>query len=236
MKYSTPLQRVTLIKRYKRFLGDVLLEDGREMTVHTPNTGSMLGCAEPGSHVWIRDSGSETRKYRHSWELSELASGTLIGVNTGLANALVVEAIRNGVVPALSGYSGLRTEVAYGQERSRIDILLEGSGRPPCYVEVKNVTARRGDQAIFPDAVTARGTKHLRELMQVVADGGRGVIFFCVQREDVEAFRPAYEIDPLYAETLKQAATAGVEVMAWRANLTPEAVVLQQPLPALLEW
>lgn len=231
MKYSSPLQRVTLVKRYKRFLADVILADGAQITVHTSNTGSMLGCAEPGSAIWIRDSGSETRKYRYSWELSERASGGLVGVNTGLANQLVVEAIRSGVVASLNGYAQLRTEVPYGQERSRIDILLEDGDLPSCYVEVKNVTARSGDHAIFPDAVTVRGAKHLRELMEVVRQGGRGVIFFCVQREDVTAFRPAHEIDPVYAGTLKQAAAAGVEAIAWRARLTPVEVVLSQPLP-----
>lgn len=234
MKYSSPLQRVTLVKRYKRFLGDVVLADGRQITVHTPNTGSMLGCSEPGSPIWIRDSGSETRKYRFSWELSELASGVLVGVNTGLANQLVVEAVRNGLVASLNGYAQLRTEVPYGQERSRIDILLENGDAPPCYIEVKNVTARSGDHAIFPDAVTVRGTKHLRELMQMVKEGRRGVIFFCVQREDVTVFRPAAEIDPLYAETLKQAVAAGVEAIAWRAAITPSEVVLSQPLPVEL--
>ena len=234
MKYSSPLQRVTLIKRYKRFLADVILADGSQITVHTPNTGSMMGCAEPGSPIWIRDSGNDARKYRFSWELSELPSGALVGVNTGLANQLATDAICSGVVESLNGYAQLRTEVPYGQERSRIDILLEEGAAPPCYIEVKNVTARHADHAIFPDAVTVRGTKHLRELMQVVAAGGRGVIFFCVQREDVAAFRPAHEIDPVYAKVLKQAVAAGVEALAWRATLTPDEVVLRQPLP--VEW
>lgn len=231
MKYSSPLQRVTLVRRYKRFLADVILADGSELTVHTPNTGSMMGCADPGSHIWIRDSGSETRKYRFSWELSELADGTLVGVNTGLPNHLVAELIRAGVVASLKEYPTLRAEVPYGRERSRIDLLLEGEEVAPCYIEVKNVTARAGDHAIFPDAVTARGTKHLRELMEVVRQGGRGVIFFCVQRGDVTRFRAAHEIDPLYARTLKQAISAGVEAIAWRAAITPGEVVLRTPLP-----
>lgn len=234
MKYSSPLQRVTLVRRYKRFLADVILADGSELTVHTPNTGSMMGCAEPGSSIWIRDSGSQTRKYRYSWELSELADGTLVGVNTGLPNLLAVELIRSGSAESLNGYPSLRTEVPYGRERSRIDLLLEGEGMAPCYVEVKNVTARSGDHAIFPDAVTERGAKHLRELMEVVRQGGRGVIFFCVQRGDVTCFRPAREIDPRYAETLKQAVAAGVEALAWRAAITPEEVVLRTPLPLAL--
>lgn len=230
MKYSSPLQRVILIKRYKRFLADVVLADGRQITVHTPNTGSMMGCAEPGSFIWIRDSGSDSRKHRYSWELSELADGTLVGVNTGLPNQLVAELIRSGLVESLRGYASLRTEVPYGQERSRIDLLLEGAGMAPCYIEVKNVTARVEGHAIFPDAVTERGAKHLRELMAVVRQGGRGVIFFCVQRDDVARFRPAHEIDPVYAATLRQAVAAGVEAVAWRTAITPAEVVLSQPL------
>jgi len=232
MKFSTPLQKVTLIKRYKRFLADVESESGEQFTIHTANTGRMLGCAEPGSVIWISDSHNPKRKYRHSWELSELNSGALVGVNTGLANHLVKELIVSGAVPSLDAYKRLRTEVPYGVERSRIDLLLEESDRfPDCYVEVKNVTARDGDFAIFPDAVTARGTKHLRELADVVMHGQRGVIFFCVQRGDVAKFRPALEIDPLYTETLRQVVAKGVEAFAYRACLTPESVFLDKPIP-----
>lgn len=212
------------------------MEDGTHITVHTPNTGAMLGCAEPGSYIWIRNSGNPKRKYLYSWEMSELPSGKLVGVNTGLANHLVAEAISNGVVEALSSYSEIRMEVPYGQERSRIDLLLkDASGKlADCYVEVKNVTARKGRYAIFPDAVTARGTKHLRELMHVVAEGARGVIFFSVQREDVKVFRPAREIDPLYAKTLVKAVDEGVEVFAYRASIGPQEVFLKDCLPVEL--
>lgn len=236
MKYEAPLQRVKLIKRYKRFLADVVLEDGSEITVHTPNTGSMKGCSDPGSYIWIRDSGNPKRKYLYSWEMSELSSGAMVGVNTGLANHLAAEAISTGVVESLACYPEIKTEVPYGQERSRIDLLLKDpqGELPDCYVEVKNVTARDGRHAIFPDAVTARGTKHLRELSHMVSEGNRGVIFFSVQREDVDVFRPAYEIDPLYAETLAKVAADGVEVLAYRALISPTEIVLQHPLPVEL--
>ena len=235
MKFAEPLQKVKLIRRYKRFLADVEAESGEQFTIHTANTGRMLGCAEPGSFVWISDSHNAKRKYRHSWELTELDDGNLVGVNTGLANYLVKELILSDIEPMLCGYECIRTEVPYGRERSRIDLLLEeGEGLPDCYVEVKNVTAKDGNFAIFPDAITARGTKHLRELADVVVQGYRGVIFFCVQRGDVTKFRPALEIDPLYAETLREVVAKGVEVMAYRASITNESVVLMTPM--LIEY
>ncbi len=234
MKFSSPLVRVRLIRRYKRFLADVRMPDGEELTIHTPNTGSMKGCAEPGSYIWIRDVANPKRKYRYSWELSEMADGTLVGVNTILANHLVREAIDNGVIEALGGYDCLKAEVPYGVERSRIDLLLSDDRQGRCYVEVKNVTAREGDMAIFPDAVSARGVKHLRELKEVVAQGHRGVILFCVQRNDVSSFRPAGEIDPHYAETLREVVAAGVEVLAYQAQLTPIGVSLANPLTVVI--
>jgi len=231
MKYSKPLQEVTLIRRYKRFLADVRWPDGTEMTVHTANTGSMRGCAEPGCKIWIRDSENPKRKYRYSWEISESLDGALIGVNTGLANQLVAEAIQRGVATELAGYATLRTEVPYG-ENSRIDILLQDSntGASDCYVEVKNVTACDGGHAIFPDAVTARGTKHLNELMAMVEQGARGVIFFCIQRDDTERFRAAHEIDPTYAKTLARAVEAGVEALAYQVSISPNEVELIRPV------
>lgn len=227
MKYSKPLQRVKLIQRYKRFLGDVEWDDGTQMTVHTANTGSMLGCSTPGNHIWIRDSENDKRKYRYSWEISETDSGSLIGVNTHLANKLVVEAIEQGTIKELSGYKIIRTEVPYG-ENSRIDILLQDES--DCYVEVKNVTARDGQYAIFPDAVTARGTKHLNELVSMVKAGHRAVIFFCIQRDDIELFRPAIEVDPLYAQTLAYALENGVEALAYSVDISPEEIRLTRPI------
>ncbi len=224
-----------LIRRYKRFLADVELEDGSLITVHTPNTGSMLGCSEPGCRVWLRDAENPKRKYRYSWEISETLAGVMVGVNTGITNTLVEAAVIDGTVRELQGYASIRREVRYGNERSRIDLLLEGhaDGRP-CYVEVKNVTTCDADgHAFFPDAVSARGSKHLRELMGVVAEGGRGVIFFCVQRGDAQRVRPAYEIDPLYGATLREALAAGVEALAYRADVTPKATRLETPLPVV---
>ncbi|PKM45109.1 MAG: DNA/RNA nuclease SfsA [Gammaproteobacteria bacterium HGW-Gammaproteobacteria-1] len=233
MEFETPLLAGTLLQRYKRFLADVRLDDGSVITAHTPNTGSMLGCADAGSRVWLRDAASPTRKYRYAWELVENSAGVMIGINTGVVNRLVGEAIVNGVAAQLQGYDTLRQEVRYGSENSRIDLLLEG-GRPACYVEIKNVTAVDGDgTAFFPDAVSARGSKHLRELMQVVAQGQRGVICFCVQRGDARAVRPADEIDPLYGHTLREALAAGVEAVAYRATVTPQAVTLDTTLPVV---
>ncbi len=232
MKYSKPLQPVTLIQRYKRFLADVEWPDGSVITVHTANTGSMRGCAEAGSRIWIRDSENPKRKYLYSWEITESLDGALIGVNTGLANQLVAEAIGNGTVTELANYSKLRTEVPYG-ENSRIDILLEGddAAQVPCYVEVKNVTAREGEYAIFPDAVTARGTKHLNELLGMVRQGNRAVIFFCIQRDDVDIFRAAHEIDPTYARTLEYVVGRGVEALAYAVEISPQEIALKRPVP-----
>lgn len=220
------------MRRHQRFLADVRTADGRVITAHTPNTGSMLGCAEPGSRVWLREVGNPKRKYPYAWELVENQAGVMIGINTGVVNRLVSEAIAAGVVTELQGYASLRQEVRYGQEGSRIDLLLAANGRPDCYVEIKNVTALDASgRAFFPDAVSARGSKHLRELMQVVAAGGRGVLFFCVQRGDAQALRPADEIDPLYGRTLRAALAAGVEAVAYRARVTAQAVTLDTALP-----
>jgi len=227
MKYSKPLQRVKLIQRYKRFLGDVEWPDGRQMTVHTANTGSMLGCSTAGNNIWIRDSENDKRKYRYSWEISESDDGSMIGVNTHLANKLVVEAVEQGAIKELLGYENIRTEVPYG-ENSRIDILLQGD--VDCYVEVKNVTARDGKYAIFPDAVTARGTKHLNELVAMVKAGHRAVMIFCIQRNDIELFRPAAEIDPLYAKTLVYAIENGVEALAYSVAISTEEIKLTTPI------
>ncbi len=232
MRFETPLIPATLIRRYKRFLADVRLDDGREVTVHTPNTGAMTGCAEPGSRIWLRDTGNPQRKYPLAWELSTDPGGALVGVNTHLANRLVKEGIETGVIDVLRGYSVIRQEVRYGEERSRIDLLLQEPGRARCYVEIKSVTLVRGaGEAAFPDAVSARGTKHLRELAGLVRQGDRAVLLFCVQRADAQVVRPAADIDPRYARTLADARDAGVEIHAWRASVSPEAITLDTRLP-----
>ena len=221
----------TLVKRYKRFLADVLLEDGSQVTVHCPNSGSMKGCAVPGSRVFLSRSDNPKRKYPLGWELVE-ADGFWAGINTGLPNQLTREAIENGTVAELQGYASIRPEVLYG-EHSRIDLLLEGpTGR--CFVEVKNVTLVEDGRALFPDAVTTRGQKHLHELMRVVREGDRGVIFFTVQRGDGASVSPADLIDPEYGRLLRLASANGVEVLAYRALVTPEEIKLTERLPVRL--
>lgn len=233
MTFDKPLLQGTLIRRYKRFLADVEMADGTVVTAHTPNTGSMLGCCTPGSKVWLSESDKPGRKYRHGWELVEAAPRILVGINTGLANGLVSEAVTGGVITELQGYDGLRREVPYGNENSRIDMLLEGGPRPDCYVEVKNVTLAEDGIAWFPDAVSKRGSKHLRELEAVCRKGGRGVIVFCVQRGDVAEFRPADHIDSEYGATFRRALDGGVEALAYRARISDRAISLETPLPVV---
>lgn len=226
-----PLVAGTLVKRYKRFLADVTLEDGSLVTVHCPNSGSMMGCATPGSRVLLSSSSNSTRKYPFGWELVQV-DGFWVGINTGLPNRLTREAIEDGTVVELQGYATIRPEVPYG-ERSRIDLLLEGlTGR--CFVEVKNVTLEESGRALFPDAVTTRGQKHLRELMRVVREGDRGVIFFTVQRGDANSVSPADMIDPEYGRLLRLAMENGVEALAYRALVTPEEIKLTERLPVLV--
>ena len=229
-----PLLEGRLIRRYKRFLADVELADGRIVTAHTPNTGSMTGLTRPGSHVWLRDSGNPKRKYPLSWILVEARPGVIVGIDTGMANLLVREAIEAGTIDTLQGYDNIRSEVRYGRERSRIDLLLEDGPKHRCWIEVKNVTLVEGDTACFPDAATERGRKHLRELAHIVKSGERGVIFFCVQRGDAERLGPADHIDPAYGETLRQVVGQGVEAMAWRASVTPREIRLDTALPVEL--
>ena len=226
-----PLISGTLIRRYKRFLADVVLEDGSTVTVHCPNSGSMKGCAAPGSPVLLSRSSNPGRKYPHTWELV-LVDGFWVGINTALPNHLVHEAIGNGTVTELQGYTSIRPEVPYG-EHSRIDLLLEGpSGR--CFVEVKNVTMVENNRALFPDAVTTRGQKHLNELMRVVREGDRGVIFFTVQRGDGGSVSPADSIDPEYGRLLRLALSCGVEAFAYRASVSPREIFLTTGLPITL--
>ncbi|GFO69145.1 sugar fermentation stimulation protein [Geomonas limicola] len=227
MKLPQPLVSGTLIRRYHRFLADVELEDGSVITAHTPNTGSMMGCAIPGSRVALSLSPNTARKYRHSWELVE-ANGIWIGINTQLPNLLAREAIENGTISELSGYQSIRGEVAYG-EGSRIDLFLSGP-QGYCYVEVKNVTLVEQGRALFPDAVSARGQKHLRELMEMVRQGHRAVNLFVVQRADGDSLAPADHIDPVYGKLLREAARSGVELLAYRAAVSPVEIRLERRL------
>lgn len=230
MHFSTPLLEARLLRRYQRFLADVETADGRVITAHCPNTGSMQGCKEPGSRVWLSPASNPARKLAWTWELVETAPGVLVGVHTGRSNPLVREAIELGRVPELKGYDAIRPEVKYG-EGSRIDFLLQGPGRPDCYVEVKNVTAAvEGRIGYFPDAVTTRGARHLREMSAMVAAGHRAVLVFCVQREDVDAVRPADHIDPDYGRALRAALAAGVEVLALGARMNLQGIEMVRRL------
>jgi sugar fermentation stimulation protein A len=232
MKFAQRLIEGRLIRRYKRFLADVQLP-GEVITASCPNTGAMLGCCAAGSRVWLSESDSSTRKYRHTWQLVE-AGEVMVGINTGLPNKLVEEAIAGGAIPELSGYATLRREVAYGEEASRVDIVLEGGRRKACYVEVKNVTAAvSSGVALFPDCVSERGARHLRELMRMKAAGLRPVQLYCVQRADVNEVRPADAIDAEYGRTLREAIDAGVEVLAYRARVTPAEIRLETRIPVV---
>lgn len=234
MEFHPPLSPATFIKRYKRFMVDVRLPNGDVITLHCPNTGSMKNCLVPEAPVWYSDSQNPKRKYPCTWEVVEIEPGVRVGVNTHGANALVQEAITKGVIKELQGYSDLRREVPYGEENSRIDFLLR-EGDAHCYVEVKNVTLWEEDKvAYFPDSVSARGTKHLRELITMVQGGYRAVLVFCVQHTGATSVAPADHIDPLYGETLRLAAKSGVEVLAYQAAIAPEAIILDKALPVLL--
>lgn len=233
MKFAQSLIEGHLLKRYKRFLADVELPDGI-VTAHCPNTGSMLGCAEPGSRVWLSRAANENRKYPFTWEIVEVNGGTPVGINTARSNRLVEEAVAVGIIGELAGYSTIRREVRYGEERSRIDFLLEKKRGQDCYVEVKNVTAAVEDSiALFPDAVSSRGTRHLREMMAMVQAGHRAVLVFCVQRGDVSEVRPADAIDPEYGRTLRLALSRGVEAIAYRAVVSPSEIMLCDRIPVV---
>lgn len=237
MKLPHDLLEGRLIRRYKRFLLDVALADGEVLTAHTSNTGAMTGCSTPGSRVWLSRADNPKRKYAHTWEMVEVEPGVMCGINTLRSNHLVAEAIESGVVSELGSYATMRREVNYGRQGSRVDLLLETpetDSRPACYVEVKNVTLASRGVAYFPDAVTVRGVKHLRELMAMVEAGMRAVIFFCVQRTDCVEVRPADEIDSEYGRVLREAMAAGVEAIAYQAEVGPAEIRLVRRLPVVI--
>ncbi len=229
MRFPTPLLRGHLARRYKRFLADIVLDDGREITAHCANPGSMLGVAAEGAPVWVSEHNDGKRKLPFSWQLTEI-DGVLIPINTTNPNRIINEAINDGVIPELTGYAAFRREVKYG-EKSRIDFLLEDPRKAPCYVEVKNVhLSRSPGLAEFPDSVTIRGAKHLRELMTVKEEGARAVMMFVVQRADCHRFRPAVDLDPAYAEALGAAVAAGVELLCYDCEVTTAEVGLRRAL------
>lgn len=229
MQFPDPLIKGTLIKRYKRFLADIELDGGDVVTAHCANTGSMIGVAEPGSEVWLSPARNPDRKLKFTWEMIRVGDG-LVGINTAHPNRIVEEAVRGGKIAELRDYPDVRREVKYGKN-SRIDVLLQGEDRPDCYVEVKNVHLRRETAAEFPDAVTARGAKHLREMADMVDQGARAAMMYLVQREDCDRFAVAADIDPTYAETLSEARKRGIEILCYTCRLSPEGIELNHPLP-----
>lgn len=229
-EYRLPaLTRAILIRRYNRFLADVKLETGQIITVHCPNSGSMKGCAVSGSPVWISKSTNAKRKYAYTWELIQLPH-TLVGINTLLPNKLVKMAIENNQIKALSGYDTIRSEVKTSSH-TRLDLVLEKKSGAACYVEIKNCTLVEDGTAMFPDAVTTRGQKHLDELEFLVSQGHRGVLFFLVQRMDATVFRPAAMIDEIYARKLKKVSEKGVEIMAFDTRLDTRMIQLANAVP-----
>jgi len=234
MQFPTELISGTLIKRYKRFMADVRLDDGTEVTAHVANSGAMTGLKNPGLKVWLSPANNPKRKLAWTWELAEV-DGKLVGINTSHPNAIGAEAITAGQIPELTGYDELKREVKYGKN-SRIDIQLTSANKPRCLVEIKNVHLKRknistGGLAEFPDAVTARGTKHLEELGDAVEAGDRAVMLYIVQRMDCESFSIAHDIDPTYADALALARKRGVEVLCYTCHITTDGIRLDRPLP-----
>jgi sugar fermentation stimulation protein A len=234
MRFPTPLVRGKLIQRYKRFLADVRLDDGRLITATCPNTGSMMGLTTPGSVVWLSESDSPTRKYRFTWELVETDLGKgplLVGINTNHPNKLVAEAIAAARIKPLAGYPQARREVKYGKN-SRIDLLLECADKGLCYVEVKNVhLSRRHGLAEFPDSVTERGTKHLAEMSDMVRLGHRAVMVYLIQRGEAKKLSLARDVDPAYGAAFDAAAAAGVEAIALRCRISPDEILVDRQVP-----
>lgn len=219
-----------LVKRYKRFLADIILENGDEITAHVPNSGAMTSCIEPNCDVWISFHDNPKRKLKYTLELTKIGEN-LICTNTGVANKVAIEAIQNGVIKELQGYTSLKPEQKYGQN-SRIDIFLEKQNQK-CYVEVKSVSLKIDDYLAFPDSITSRGTKHLNELCDMVKDGHRAVMLYVIQRTDDLPFRLACEIDKKYCEVFKEVTKQGVEVLLYQSSINYENIVINKPLELL---
>ncbi|MFD0910719.1 DNA/RNA nuclease SfsA [Ruegeria arenilitoris] len=230
MRFQTPLVPARLIRRYKRFLADCRLEDGREVTAHCANPGSMMGLAEPGEKIWLEPNDDPKKKLKFGWRLVDHENGHFTGVDTSLPNRALRAALEAREIPALAAYETVRPEVRYGQN-SRIDFLLTQPGLPDAYVEVKSVTlSREPGLAEFPDSVTARGTKHLGELAEMAAQGHRAIMLYLVQRTDCRKFALAADIDPAYAANFEIAQAKGVERLVYGTRISPEEVTLDKAL------
>ena len=236
MKFSDPLVRGRLIKRYKRFLVDIELESGKVVVAHCANPGSMMNLLQPDAEVWLSLASNPNRKLKYTWEMIRYED-TLIGLNTSLPNKIVEDAIQQDLVAEFTEYDSLKREVKYG-ENSRIDILLQSSNLPDCYLEVKSVTLKRpgngNNLAEFPDSVTVRGTKHLHELSGQVANGNRAAMFYLVQREDCNRLSIAGDIDPNYANAFIAARKAGVEMLCYGCSISPEAIKITRKLEIVI--
>ena len=232
MKFPTTLVPGRLLRRYKRFLADVELDTGQTVTAHWPNPGSMMGLSDPGLRVWLEPNDDPRKKLKYGWRLAELPDGHWSGIDTGVPNRVVGDALRTGAIPELADYPNVRPEMRYGQERSRIDFFLSGAPGPDAYVEIKNVHLRRSDDwAEFPDCVTERGAKHLRELSHIVAQGHRAVMLYLVQRTDCERMKIADDLDPGYARAFDDARNAGVEMLCYDTVISTVGVSLGRKLP-----
>lgn len=238
MHFPSKLLKGQLVRRYKRFLVDIHLENGGHVTAHCPNTGSMQGVLAPGNSVFLSQSKTAGRKLPHTWELVSI-DGTYVGVNTHNPNKIVQGALITGIIPKLSHYTTIKPEVKYGIENSRIDFLLTDAEGKQCYVEVKNAHYAKIESeqrvGIFPDSETSRGVKHLHELMRVIDQGHRAIVIYCLQRNDCDAFRFGKEFDPLYAETALKALKHGVEMLPYSCLVTPDTITLNKPLNIILE-
>lgn len=232
MQFPSPLQSATLIQRYKRFLADVTLENGEQVTIHCANTGAMTGCGSPGDKVWYSTSDNPKRKYSRSWELTEKDNGHMICINTARANQVAKEGIESGVIEQLQGYETLTTEVKYGEENSRIDLLLEDSNKGKCYIEVKSASLLQGEdnEGFFPDTKTIRGQKHLRELIAVKKSGHRAVLLFVVQHTGIKTLKPAKHLDKDYSDLVIQALEEGVEIFAYASEINSQQISLLEQI------
>ena len=235
MRFQTPLVPGRLLRRYKRFLADVVLDTGEEVTAHCPNPGSMMGLKDEGLRVWVEPNDDPKKKLKYAWRVAELPGGIMVGIDTATPNRVAKEALLERRITELADYSGVRPEVAYGT-RSRIDFLLTEPGLPDAYVEIKNVhLLRTADIAEFPDCVTERGAKHLRELIAVKEQGARAVMLYVIQHEGCARFQIAADLDPGYAAAFHAAVAAGVEMLAYRCDVSTDEITLATPLPVLLD-
>ncbi len=224
MRFQKPLVKGTLLKRYKRFLADVKLENGETVTAHCTNSGTMKTAIEEGAEVYLTHHNNPNRKTQYTWEMIKI-NGHWVGINTNHPNQIAFEAVKNGEIEKLQGYTSVKREVKKG--KSRIDIFASNE-KEACFIEVKNVTMKSGKKAVFPDAVTVRGLKHLNELIEARAEGYRAVMLYVIQRMDVDSFGPAREIDPEYSKKLDEAIEKGVEVIAVQVKVTPEEIRIER--------